>query len=624
MIMKPSVKPFTPLAGSAALASPTLRATPPPATGWRRKLKLGFTALLGAVAVMNASAATAPQPIGFAAGTKIEFTGLGRGVAPGYCLHELGKGAPAANAPLQAISGRVTLSYRDRPSRSMSLAEAFQSGELKTQGFRRNSQNGIFAATFIAAANVTSVAFDTHSAVGDNSVSVQGLSAPQRQAVIDHTFRYFDPAKSERANQQALWNAPLEWIEEVAATPGERVLRPVVFDPARHMQVRFLRLGSQADASLVVTPGGRAMLHDIGGSEEATLEMLQRIPLVNGQRRVAVVITHGDADHYRGLYSAMKKGKLKELGVVIDEVIIGVAEPVSKKGVLKNPAGYARSFVEFVELLLKNDFEEHPAFPHFARFVRKSVAPLRITQSLESVYFRQIDPAYPEIFKLDLEPGFDLRILRTAQPATMAGDRHAYNLVMQYQHQGTTVMDMGDASLAQIKEMIRVPGALEESWIKWTQHEIALLKAEPQTPLVVRELETLAKEERELSGELAAWRQNPFGAGNSYSLKHDIQKARVLKWPHHAWRPTSAMDRNILKAFLRAVRPDRIIVSIPENAPAATQSRLADIRQLVNDAMAEDGQLQIQVHTTGENSWQFRVQIEERFRKLCLTPGIAG
>jgi hypothetical protein len=100
--------------------------------------------------------------------------------------------------------------------------------------------------------------------------------------------------------------------------------------------------------------------------------------------------------------------------------------------------------------------------------------------------------------------------------------------------------------------------------------------------------------------------EDPFAASVECLPITDEFHINVLKWPHHAWRPTDANGIATMEAFLKAYHPEEIVICVPVDASINTKSkidaRVKDIRDIVDQAIKEEaveGRMQkIRVRTT--------------------------
>lgn len=117
---------------------------------------------------------------------------------------------------------------------------------------------------------------------------------------VYHTLYWGDEVQTAGTSKG---RTKIKFMKHVAGEPDVEVTgylgKDVVFTDKRPLQVRFVDVG-QGDGAIVETPRGRLIVID--GGEEEHLHRYMRFAFPRHPIRIdAIVVTHGDADHFSGL-----------------------------------------------------------------------------------------------------------------------------------------------------------------------------------------------------------------------------------------------------------------------------------------------------------------------------------
>lgn len=130
----------------------------------------------------------------------------------------------------------------------------------------------------------------------------------------------------------------IEFKKHVSGKPDEDVVaylgKDVVLADERPLSVRFLDVG-QGDGAIVETPSGKLLVID-GGEERQIVNYMRAAFPARPIALEAIVVTHGDADHFAGLTKLLADPGAPE--VTVEKVFHnGLAKRPSKKGTKTRP-----------------------------------------------------------------------------------------------------------------------------------------------------------------------------------------------------------------------------------------------------------------------------------------------
>lgn len=357
--------------------------------------------------------------------------------------------------------------------------------------------------------------------------------------------------------------------------------------------LRFFRLSTQSDCSLLTTFDGKYVIHDIGATEAEVKRLLEQVRIgEDGKRRIALVITHAHRDHYNGLMFL-----LKSKDVVIDYILLGL--PSENSEILtddaKNKGRFARLLREVRDLGFEVD--------------KSSKVPVNITLlkggqdipgrplQLLSTHWRS-----DTLEMIPMEVGdvsMKLYWLHAQKDVeSPLKDPHRHNIVALYDCRGTKTLDFGDADERHVYALLeRHLWALKQKQVS-DQFESTIQERSRQDVAVMGELRKFEK---------TAIEPPPKGSVEDEDFFKQIKSAYlhvdVLKWPHHAWYPDTAEGQKLMKVLLKMARPREVVIAIKgevNGGPKAAE-RVEKIKNLISEVCKEERQrgcaLDIEVRT---------------------------
>lgn len=575
------------------------------------------------------------QILGIPSETTVDLSS-GVGVATAYCLEEHVKGVPDDGEPLTTGVGSIELTLvGGELIAPVDLQTALDKGYLTTEGTDTALHVRLRAGQYRErdeeeGTPVQSVRFLEGSAVFQKEID---LSLFNRAALGVEVRRALDGIDAEPTShngsvwpdQRRLWSRGFGVLETVVEVEGRQTLtiKGLHFDPNSHLEMVFPALQHHGDSSLLRTPGGRYVLHDAGATESEMDALLAHVqPSDDGVRRVSIIITHPDYDHYRGLERFLQAVNSDE-GWDVDEVFVGV-DPNTLEYERDIEATQYRERFRRVLHLLRGDEEQDDGtwkaaseplwsllqdFDGYARFIGPSKDGLSIAgndlRAVPSLRYGDhlVEADKPRVWRFVTgEDGIEVQFV---VPSTSLAskisrsnqERHARNIITRYSHFGFSLLDLGDASAQQLGELIVSDHGLAEKAAKVAR------RAGDDQFVAVAEAHT-----RRVSKGLGGRR---FPSSGRYKPVSRDLEAFTVKWPHHAsvplvdesqslsHRSRMRRERETMKAFLRGFRPKQILVNAEAGVP---EERLKALRELVEEAerdAAEAGEaLSIRVQVT--------------------------
>jgi hypothetical protein len=182
-------------------------------------------------------------------------------------------------------------------------------------------------------------------------------------------------------------------------------------------------------------------------------------------------------------------------------------------------------------------------------------------------------------------------------------------------HKGESVLDCGDASPAQLEDLLITPLDIQCSRVAAVRRRLAHAE-QSSDPAGAEKLRLLlAQETARLQDVTKEWEADPFAPRlGKCSLIHQTLRCRTLKWPHHVWFPRTAREEKLMKAMLCAMEPDEVLIGVAASSAADRNSRqllnLNRIKNLVNEAVNEGRVQQIRIRTTKDGDIEYQVLME--------------
>ena len=363
-------------------------------------------------------------------------------------------------------------------------------------------------------------------------------------------------------------------------------------DPQNFLSLDFIQLGQQADASVVKKMQNVCFIHDLGFSKEEMQQFIEKIPVASdGKKHVNIIVTHTDLDHYKGLTYL-----LDEKEVFIDEIIIGATERQIYDA--KKSSSEKSKLSSIIKKIFSKDYEllvsKETSFSRFCRKGNDSIIMNKVSFFERSFYKELISQfEYSENIE-SYEIPTDEKVKITAIKLKMdSKDRHIHNLIFRYEHNGFSILDMGDANEKHFKEL--------NDQIK--KQEAVRLEAKKKY-----KGEELIKVLMEI---------DKYSPVNS--------SVDMIKWPHHAWMPTSEKTKKEISDFIKLMRPQSILINVPMNTGSekykATYERMNKImefiREIIDEEKSRGRDLQIDIISTKDSSQRLEVMILlEKIRRI--------
>lgn len=463
-------------------------------------------------------------------------------MAPAFCLEGNVSNWANTNTSFKQATGQVRLTMRDGTIVGpITLQDALAGdGYIEARGTGDYSAIEFIGRKRVDGRHVQSIEFVDHCALVQDSLRLADADRDAIHAEVGRVMAGVKPNKHDGDAQREIWEGNFGARLATTDTKGVTTIKSIRTDESRSMELLVPALSTHSDTSLFKTPQGKYVLHDAGATSEEIDEILSMVnPDPDGMRRIAILITHPDYDHYKGLSRLLERTMGESADVDVEEIIISIDPDrlVYPHGIDSAPVKPA--FRNLLKKLVGSD-SSNPIWSVVtksslcARFCKDSTGKLRINRRSTWADTRTC------VRGLEWnsgEPGLRVRfyIPSAAAEDRLAGEsekRHARNLITRYLNEKTlfSVLDLGDASPTQIRELVNKDARSTDR------------PSHPRYPDLV---------------------------------------STVVKWPHHAWVPKGA-DRALMIDFLIAYAPRELVV----NAEAkVSDQQLSSIKALVREAI---------------------------------------